>query len=230
MAPNGAPLTRLGDGVWVASAPVRILGTKLTSTMTILRLGDGSLLVHSPIALTPERRTALEALGTVSHFYSPNLFHHVHIGDWAKAYPSTRVHAPKGLAKKRPDLRIDRVHGASPEPAFAGVVDEHFIDGFRLRETALFYRPARSLVVADLVHNVGSRHTGWTKFYTRAMGFYDRVAISSIIRWTAFSDRAAARKSLDALLALPFDHIVVGHGAPVVTDAREALRSAYVWL
>ena len=230
MVTNGAPLTRLADGVWVESAPVRILGTRLTSTMTVLRLADGSLLLHSPIAMTSERRAAVEALGTVAHLYAPNLFHHVHVGDWASAFPAARVHAPKGLTKKRPDLRIDRVDGASPEPAFAGAIDELSIDGFRLRESALFYRSARTLVVADLVHNVGSDHAGWTKFYTKMMGFYDRVALSSAIRWSAFSDRAAARKSVDALLALPFERIVVGHGAPVVEDARDALRNAYAWL
>ena len=230
MAAPDAPLTRLVDGVWTENAPVSILGTKLTSTMTVLRLGDGSLLLHSPTAMTPERRAAVEALGSVLHLYAPNLFHHVRIGEWANAFPAARVHAPKGLTKKRPELRIDRVHGATPEPAFSGIVDEILIEGFRLRETALFYRPARTLVVADLVHNVGAGHTGWTKFYTKAMGFYDRVALSSALRWTAFSDRAAARKSLDALLALPFERIVVGHGAPVVTNAREALANAFGWL
>jgi hypothetical protein len=230
MVAPAAPLTRLADGVWIENAPVSILGTKLTSTMTVLRLGDGSLLLHSPIALTPERRAAVEALGTVAHLYSPNLFHHVHVGEWANAFPTARVHAPKGLTKKRPDLLIDRVHRASPEPAFSGVVEEILIDGFRLRESVLFHRPSGTLVVADLVHNVGSDHTGWTKFYARMMGFYDRVALSSVIRWTAFSDRAAGRKSIDALLELPFERIVVGHGAPVVTDARDALRNAYAWL
>ncbi len=230
MAVPDAPLTRLADGVWVESAPVSILGTKLTSAMTVLRLADGSLLLHSPVALTPERRAAVASLGTVTHLYAPNLFHHVHIGDWASAFPSARVHAPRGLTKKRPDLRIDRVHGATPEPAFENAIDELSVEGFRLREGVLFYRPARTLIVADLVHNVGAEHTGWTKFYTSTMGFYDRVALSSVIRWTAFSDRAAARRSIDAFLDLPFERIVVGHGAPVVTEAHDALRNAYAWL
>jgi len=46
------------------------------------------------------------------------------------------------------------------------------------------------------------------------MGFYDRVALSRMIRWAAFSDRAAARRSLDELLTRPFDRLIVGHGAP----------------
>lgn len=217
-------------GIWVERAPVRIVGTKLTSTMTLVRLGDGGLLVYSPIALTPERRAATEALGPVRHLYAPNLFHHTWLGEWAAAFPNARVHAPHALREKCPELRVDRVHGAGPEPAFAGVVDELHVAGCRLDETVLFVRPARTLIVADLVHNIGRPDGGWTKLYTRSMGFYDRVALSRVLRWTAFPDRAAARKSLDQLLALPFDGLVVGHGTPLTDAARDALATAYAWL
>lgn len=222
--------TPFAQGVWLESGPVDIVGMPLTSTMTVLRLGDGSLLLCSPIELTPERRAAVEALGPVAHLYAPNAFHHLHIGEWAAAFPSARLHAPAGLAKKRPDLRIDRVHGTAPEPGFAGVVEELTIAGFRLEETALFVRPASTLVVADLVHNIGSPPHPWTKVYAGAMGFYDRIALSRMLRWMAFSDRAAARRSIDALLELPFDRVVLGHGTPITTDAREALATAYQWL
>jgi hypothetical protein len=226
----GCTLNAFAEGVWVDTAPVRFLGMRLTSTMTVLRLADGGLLIHSPVAMTPERRAAIEALGRVAHLHAPNLFHHLHLGAWAAAFPSAKVHAPAGLAAKRPDLRIDRIHSATPEPAFAGAVDELPIEGFRLRESVLYHRPARSLVVADLVHNVGRPEHGWTKLYTRAMGFHDRIALSRVIRWTAFPDRVAARRSLDAVLALPFDRLVVGHGPPVTAGAREALAAAYRWL
>ena len=155
MSAQSQPLVQFAEGIWLGSDPVRIVGMPLTSTMTVLRLGAGELLLYSPVAMTAERRAAVEALGRVAHLYAPNLFHHRWIGDWAAAFPSARVHAPAGLAKKRRDLRIDRIHGDTPEPAFAGLVDELPIEGFRLGETALLYRPARTLVVADLVHNVG---------------------------------------------------------------------------
>ncbi|HEY3499889.1 MAG TPA: hypothetical protein VGK73_34600 [Polyangiaceae bacterium] len=229
---NPGALTPVAEGVWIDSGPVRILGTHLTTTMTVLRLGDGSLLLESPLPMTPERRSAVEALGPVAHLYSPNLFHHLWLGEWAAAFPGARVHAPAGLAKKRPDLRIDRARGSegSLEPAFAGVIDEVPIQGFRLEETVLFYRPAQTLLVGDLVHNVGRPADGWSKFYTRAMGFYDRVALSKALRLTAFSDRGAARRSLDRLLELPFERIVVGHGTPVTEGAKDALAAAYAWL
>jgi len=223
-------LTPFADGVWVDDEPVRILGMRLTATMAVLRLGDDSLLLYSPVAMTPERRAAIEALGTIAHLYAPNLYHHLWIGEWAAAFPSARLHAPARLARKRRDLRIDRAHGAAPEPAFAGVVDELRIDGFRLEESVLVYRPARTLVVADLVHNVGRPRHRWTRFYAQTMGFYDRVALSRMIRWASFSDRSAARRSLDELLARPFDRLVVGHGAPLAHGGRQALAAAYAWL
>src|SRR5262249_57702846 len=194
------------------------------------RMGGGKLRLRGAVGMTRERRAAVEALGKVAHLYSPNLFHHLRIGEWAAAFPGARLHASPGLARKRPDLRVDRVHGTTPEPAFNGVIDEVRIDGFRLEESALLYRPARTLLVADLVHNIGRPTHAWTAFYTRMMGFYDRIALSRMIRWAAFYNRGAARRSLENLLALPFDHLIVGHGAPIRSNGREALAAAYDWL
>jgi hypothetical protein len=225
-----AALTRFTEGIWLASDLVRPVGMRIQATMSVIRLPDASLLIHSPVALTPARRAAVEALGPVAHLYAPNLFHHRWVGEWAAAFPSARLHAPAGLAKKRADLRIDRLHGAAPEPAFGGGVDELPIDGCRMQESALLYRPAQTLIVADLVSNIGRPAHGWTRLYSRCMGFYDRVALSRVLRWLVFSDRVAARRSLDRILALPFERLIVGHGTPLSERARAALAAAYDWL
>jgi hypothetical protein len=220
-------LREVTEGVWIASDSVRIVGTKLSSNMTVLRLAGDALLLHSPVSMTPERRDAVERLGEIAHLYAPNTFHHRWIGEWAAAFPSARVHAPSELAK---ELRIDRAHDKEPDSSFAGVLDEQHFAGFRLHETALVHRASRSLVVADLAHNIGRPQDGWTKFYTRVMGFYDRVALSRVIRWTAFSDKGATRAGIDALLALPFENMLVGHGEPVLADARSTFSEVYAWL
>lgn len=223
-------MTPLADDLWLEPAPVRFLGMSLTSTMTVVRLDDGSLLLHSPVAATAERRAAVAALGPVAHLYAPNTFHHLWLGEWAAAFPAARIHAPAGLARKRRDLRIDRVHGGPLDPDLAAAFAEQRIDGFRLEESVLLHRPSGTLLVADLVHNVGRPRHLWTQCYTRAMGFHGRVALSRMIRWAAFPDRAAARRSLDAVLALPFDRLVVGHGGPLRSGGKEALARAYAWL
>ena len=227
---SNEPLRAFADGVWLASEPISIVGMPLATTMTVLRLRGGDLLVHSPISLTPVLRDAVAALGPVVHLYAPNTFHHLYIGEWLQAFPEARLHAPSGLARKRPELRIDRKHDCEREPAFEGQIDEVPIRGFRLEETALFHRPASLLVLADLVHNVGRPDHAWARLYTKLMGFHDRVALSRMLRWLSISDRSATRESIDELLALPFDKIVVGHGAPIVDDAKRMLEQALSWL
>jgi hypothetical protein len=221
-------LERFADGVWVDTGPVRILGTRLTATMTVLRLEDG-LLVHSPLPLTSERRGAVLSLGNVAHLYAPNTFHHLWLGEWSRAFPGARVHAPAALAKKRADLRIDRVHGDGPA-AFGGELEEIPIVGFRLAETALVHHESRTAIVTDLVHNVGRPTDTWTRIYSTMMGFYDRVALSRVLRWTAFDDRGAARRSVDRLLDAPFEGLIVGHGAPMAAHGHALLAAAMHFL
>jgi hypothetical protein len=220
-------LREVTAGVWIASDPVRIVGTRLSANMTVLRLEGDALLLHSPVSMTPERRDAVEQLGEIAHLYAPNTFHHRWIGEWAAAFPKARVHAPSALSK---ELRIDRAHDKETDSSFAGVLDEQHFAGFRLHETALVHRASRSLVVADLAHNIGRPTDGWTKFYTRVMGFYDRVALSRVIRWTAFTDKGATRAGIDTLLSLPFDNMLVGHGEPVLATAHAAFTDVYAWL
>jgi hypothetical protein len=223
-------LSLLAPGVWSTSASVRIVGMKLATNMTVLHLRGGELLVHSPVPLTPERKAAVDALGQVTHLYAPNTYHHLWLGDWSGAYPHARVHAPRALAQKRPDLRIDRAHDEAREPEFEGILDEVHVDGFALEETVLVHCASRSLLLADLVHHVGRPRDLWTALYTRAMGFYDRVAISRAIALLAFHDRRAARRSLDAILAHDLDRILVGHGTPVDDAPCATLADAYAWL
>ncbi|HTU59729.1 MAG TPA: hypothetical protein VMF89_14860 [Polyangiales bacterium] len=223
-------LTRFKDGVSLASEPVRVLGMRLTSTMTVLELAKSQLLLYSPVPLTEALRTEVEALGSVAHLYAPNTFHHAWIGEWARAFPQAQLHAPSALREKRPDLRIDRAHDREPCSAFDGAIDEVPIAGFLLAESVLVHRESKTLLVADLVHNIGRPDHGWTAFYSKAMGFYDRVAISRAIRWTAFKDKSAASESLARLVACEFDRLVVGHGAPLEHGARAAVLEAYAWL
>jgi len=224
-------LSAFAEGVWLDTGASHFLGLELTATMTVLRLGDG-LLLHSPLPMTAERRSAVEALGPVTQLFAPNTFHHQWLGEWIQAFPSATVHAPQELAKKRSDLRIDRFHDQGAACDFGGAIAELPLRGFRLRETALVYRPGRTAVVTDLVHNIGRPTHGWTKFYTRTMGFYDRVAMSRALRWSSFDDKRAARQSVDALLGHDFDGLIVGHGAPIAGAGvgREALASALAWL
>ena len=231
MSPTRASaLDEVAEGVWLASEPVSIVGMPLSVNMTVLRLDSDALVVHSPLEATPALVEEVAALGRVRHLYAPNTFHHRRLAEWQAAYPDATLHAPRGLFGKRDDLRIDRLFDAPPPGEWANQLDEVEIAGFRLEEAVLFHRPSGTLVVTDLFHNVGRPSSRWARIYTRLMGFYDRVALSRVIRSTAFTDEAAAREAVSHIAAWPVERIVVGHGAPIVEGAREAFDGAVAWL
>jgi len=223
-------LTPFAPGIWLASDPIRIVGMKLSATMAVIRLDDGTLLLFSPVRLTDARLQAVSALGRVAHIYAPNTYHHTWAAAWADAFPDACVHGPRALASKRQDLRIDRHHDHDALGGLARDFQEIHVDGFALEETVLVHRATGTLLVADLVHNIGRPTHWWTVAYSKAMGFYDRVAISRMIRLGAFNDRRAARASIDRLRASSFDRLIVGHGAPLAQGAHAAIEQAYGWL
>lgn len=216
--------------VFVTSEPVSIVGMPLSSNMTVVRFAAGQLLLHSPVPCSEALRGEVEALGEVRHLYAPNTFHHLWLGEWSEAYPSAKVHAPAALTAKRTELRVDRFHDEGPDAAFADVFDEVHVAGFRLEETLLFHRSSGCLLVADLVHNIGRPPHWWTRIYATLMGFYGRVGLSFAIRSTAFSDLRAARESVTRALELPIEHLLVGHGEPILHDGRAALSTGSSWL
>lgn len=220
-------LTRHADDLWTASAPTTFLGLHLGSRVTIARLPEGELWVHSPIPLDDALRSEVEALGKVRYVVAPNLFHHLHVAPWLSAWPEAELIANPELAGKRPDLRIARRLDA-PLP-FADTLAPVAISGTLLGETVFVHRPSRTLVSADLIENFGTSDHLYTRVYLKASGLEHRAALSRVLR-PAFRDRPAARRSLDALLSMDFDRVVLAHGEVIEGGGPDALREAYRWL
>lgn len=210
-------------------AQVLPLGLRFPARMTVLPLAEGRLALVSPIPLDEARVAAIGALGKVEFLIAPNLLHHLYLGDAARRYPDARVLAPSALGKKRPELRIAQALDTGVPPELAAAVDVVPVAGAPgIDEYAFFHRATRSLVLTDLVFNV-TRPEGWLAhllFYLG--GTHERLAASRIWRLKVV-DRAAFAASIERLLALPFETLVVAHGDIVAHDAREQLGQALAW-
>ena len=106
---------RIADDIWMEPRELRFFGVELGTRMTVVRLRSGGLFVHSPVALDRPTREAIDALGSVTAIVAPNLFHHLYVRDWARAYPGASLSACPGLATKRKDVAWSRVLGDEPE-------------------------------------------------------------------------------------------------------------------
>jgi Domain of unknown function (DUF4336) len=226
---SGERLVQHTEGLWTAGAPQRFYGLHLGTRMTVLRLPGGGLWLHSVIPMEEELARQVEALGPVRHLVVPNLFHHLHVAAALRRWPTARVHAPARLRRKRPDLRIDAELGETPDPAWEGVLTPLHVDGSIIDETVFVHLPSRTLVCSDLVENFDTSPHLPTRLYLRAGGIHGRVGFSRFIR-PVYRNRRAARRSLERLLALDFDRIILAHGRVLDSGGPAAVREAYDWL
>ena len=224
------PLRQLAPDLWVAERPQSFLGLPVGTRMTVVRLSGGRLLLHSPVALDPALREALDALGRVCFVVAPNRVHHLHAGDVAKHYPEARLWLAPGLERKRPDLAFEALLSDEAPAEWRGEVDQVF---FRSRpyehEVAFFHRASHTLVLCDLAFNFGPSAAWPTRLLMRAIRSYGRLAPSKLDP-LLIRDRRAARESLERILALDFDRIVVAHGDVLERGGHAILSAGYAWL
>ncbi len=221
-------LTEIVAGVvWACERPVWFSGVRLRARTSVVRLGDGRLLIHSPCPPSDELVKELGALGEVAWLVVPNCFHHLGTPAAAAAFPGAKVVGPKSAAAKNEALRLDF---SIDDPAFVDAVNELEVlplEGVPfLDETLLYHRPSKTLFAADAALRADANdHWTW-RFAARVTGCYERLRVPPDVKGE-IADSAKAARSLSALASLPVVRLVVAHGAIIEDDALDKLREAW---
>jgi hypothetical protein len=222
-------LESIAPNVWTAPMANSFMGLHLGTRMTIVRLSDGSLFVHSPIKIDDELKKQIDALGPVGHIVAPNLYHHLFVGDFASAYPEAKTHGARGLEKKRRDLSFDATLDEALDPSWRDDISALKIDGCAFGETVFFHHPSGTLVTADVVENFETSDHWPTRWYLKAAGLHGKPGVSKFLR-IMFRDKAKARRAIEQAVEWNPERIILSHGEPIVANAGETLRESYAWL
>jgi len=218
-------------GLWTFHQPLSVMGAEIGCRMTVVRLRDGALLVHSPIRLTPQLKEHLDRLGPVRHVLAPNLDHHLFVADYRTAYPQAHLYAAPGVAPKLPGVPFDVVL-THPEVVteWSDTVSQHYFrSSASLQELVLYHATTRTLITADLAFNIQAGNGLLSGLLLRLNDSYKTFGPSRVCR--SYIDAPdLARADVDALLALAPERIVVSHGEILQQGGAEALRCGYAWL
>jgi hypothetical protein len=221
-------LQAVDQDLWTVTSPLVMLGLDIGTRMTVVRLSDGSLWLHSPIKPTPELRAEIDALGPVSCIVAPNRFHHLFAGDWKDAYPKASLFVAPGLETKRNDLNMEAVLVHQPRHEWADVLDQTVVDGLSLMgEVVFFHKPTRTLIVTDLCFHLSESSPPARRFGLKMAGY--KGFGPTWLEWLLARDRKAFRASLERILAWDFDRVMVPHDTVLDSGGREALRKGYAW-
>lgn len=221
---------QLDDNLWVVDHAFSMLGMPIGTRTTLIRLRDGGLFLHSPGPLDVQLAKRIDALGPVRCIVAPNKFHHLFVAEHARAWQGAKVYLAPGLAAKRKDLSFDEELGDEPAAAWQGQLEQVWIHGVpAANEIVFFHPPSRSLVTTDLCFQILHSPSWSTRAFMKLNDVYGRFASSRMLR-LMLRDRAAARASLERVLAWDFERVILGHGEVLERGGRSRVREAFDWL
>jgi hypothetical protein len=216
------------DALWHAQRPLKFGPLSLTTRMTVVRLRDGSLWVHSPILPTGDIVDQLHRIGQVRYVVAPNKSHHLFFLDFVNAFPAADGYIAQGLALKRPDLaRFPCV----PRPApWESELESYFIEGLPiLNETAWFHGDTGTLILTDLLFCFSSTNRGLTALISKLLGVHGRLGMSRTMK-LATKDKQALARAVTPMISLPMKRVIVAHDQIVEEEPAMKLAKAFAWL
>ncbi len=237
--PAYPPLDRpkpIADDVWVVdSGPINAMGLRLPVRMTIVRLGNGELILHSPTRYSLELAAAVAELGTIRHLIAPNVAHWTFVADWQRAYPATTMWAAPGLSDRAQvrasGLRIDRELDDTAPAEWADALQQGVITGAAgFSEMWFLHRPSRTLILVDLIENLEPDKLPPVERWLMQAAAATRGTTARYLRIPVRLGGDAAKAAVRAMIALRPERVIFAHGTIFETDGAARLARAFDWL
>ena len=236
-------LKPIAPDIWIADGPEARMATPFgggmpfPTRMTTVRLHDGSLWCHSPIASDETLFREIDALGPVRHLVSPNLLHYASITAWKRRYPNAIAWASPGVRERAAAQHIGVAFDAdladAPPDAWAADLDQMRFRGSRvIEEFVFFHRASATLILADLIENFEpeklTRGMRWLAWLGGVLDPDGKAPLD--MRMTFMGHKRLARESFDRVIAWHPQRVILAHGRCYERNAEAELRRAFRWV
>ncbi|HEY3494389.1 MAG TPA: hypothetical protein VGK73_06875 [Polyangiaceae bacterium] len=221
-----SPLQKLEDNLWEVEGAVP--GFPMRRRMALIRLSDGSIVVHNAICLGEEAQRAVEAWGTVRYIVVPNPWHRLDAPAYAARYPDARVLCPRPAYRRA--TQVVRVDGnLDGLPADTALTAEP-LAGSRIDEHVFVVRSGerKTLVFGDTLMNNPKLpgFKGWAYGLTGSTsnGPVGKPMVTPLAKLVMVADRSSLRAHLERLAAAPgLERVLPGHGTMVEGGGAAAM-------
>lgn len=220
-------LKAIAPNIWHVQHSFSAYGLPVSSRMTIVRLNNGGLWLHSPVPLNSKVREELDRLGNVEYIVAPSKTHHLFISECLATFPEAKLFGAPGLRSKRPDLKTLCELTHSVEAKWKDDLDQICFDGIPLgNETVWFHKLSRTLIMTDLCQWWQGNLPLAARIFSSITGVRKQLAVPRTVRLVV-KDRKAARLSAQKILSWPFERVVVAHNAIIEEGAYAAVEKAF---
>lgn len=218
------PIEKLEPNLWRVQGSLR--GMALKRVMTLVRLDDGRIVVHSAISLEEHAMAEIEAWGTPAVLLVPNGYHRLDAPAWVARYPDLEVRCPSGARRKIEE--VVRVDGTYADFDGAATLTIETLDGIAAAEGVLIVRSpsGTTLVFNDAVFNMPHGTGFGGLFFRHVTASTGGPRVSRLFRWFAVNDPAAFAAHLERLADTPdLIRIIVSHHRMITDRPPETLRA-----
>jgi hypothetical protein len=230
----------LAPGIGIVDGPLEYLTVAeirlplpFTTRMTVVRLSNGDLFLHSPIKFDERLAGELQGMGRVRHLVSPNQFHYAHIGEWARAFPETISWASPRVRRRARARQVDvdftrDLDDDAPED-WRREIDQLLFPGGYFKEFIFFHKASETLILTDTIINIELDKISepW-RTATRLAGMYHpNGEIFFGMRLPLLVQRPKARAAIRKIHSWHPQRIVLSHGRCFDRDADTVLRRIF---
>lgn len=217
------PPRLVAENLWEVRGEWR---NKLGRRMTIIRLSDNRLILHSSIQLQPPDLDWLTSMGRPAFIVAPNKFHTSDAGWMSERFPEAQLLVPKSKIEffasqglKPRDLNRDFPQNIGNEVKCIPV------QGTRIEEAALIHYPSRTLILCDLAFNMADVFSGFEKLVMKWNKVGGQFGPSRLTKLIFTANKNLLIQSYKSLLAEPFDRVIVNHGEIVESQGQAQLKA-----
>lgn len=235
MGNDGPLLTPLGEDIWIVDGPtIDFYRIPFPTRMTVIRLANGDLFLHSPIAYTEALAEELKRLGTIRHLVSPNWIHYAYIADWQCHCADTIAWASPGVRERaqsrKVEINFDRDLEDGPATDWSGEIDQLIVRGSKVHtEVVFFHQKSHTLVLTDLIENMHGKDLPlWIRPFAWVAGILAPNGKMPLDIWMSFSgNRDKLRDALTRMLDWQPNIVVLAHGDILRENAPQRLREGF---
>lgn len=217
--------------IWLKEYPVSFYGCRFNSRMSVVRIGDSSIMLHSPSEIDNETKKFIGNLGEVTSIVAPGNYHYLHVDSAQKAFPDAETWICPGIERKKHDLRFNWFLADSAPSAWDEQMEQVLIRGTRfMREVAFYHRASRTLILVDLIENFDDNTPGtnlmlkfWMKY---VFGMWGRPMPGPEYR-LGWGNTDAVRECMERILEWDFERVIMAHGELIEQNAREIVKRAW---
>ncbi|MGH7069108.1 MAG: DUF4336 domain-containing protein [Acetobacteraceae bacterium] len=231
-------LKPVAENVWIVDGPAIRFGLpwpkmSFPTRMTVIRLEQDRLFIHSPTHLVESLRAEIATVGKPAWLIGPNRLHYWWLPDWRDAYPNSGVWLAPGIreqARGRIGFAADLLPSLSGYP-WDDELATLPVAGGDLTEFAFFHRRSATLVLTDLIENFEPAKLGCVKRgIARLGGVLDPDGqIPRDMRLTFRRHQREIREAVETMIGWGPERIVLAHGRWYDRDGATQLVRAFRW-